>query len=64
LCQRIETALRSSWLDGDTAHGFKREYYARMGGDLKVLEGLYERINREVAWRKRQYGCGRTDATA
>lgn len=58
--KRIETAIRSSWLDSQTAFEFKKEFQYKMKKrDVKQLESLLVRINHEISWRRRTFGIDR-----
>jgi len=65
LSTRIENQLRNHWLDGDTAHAFKKEFhFKRSRNDVKLLEALLTKINSEITWRKDNYGHERRSAEA
>lgn len=69
VASRIETQLRSVWLDGETAHELKKEFYfkrrkAEETKNIKLLDALLDKINREISWRKRQFGDGGRSAEA
>lgn len=60
LSNRIETQLRNHWLDTETSRELSKEFHwKRKKNDVRTLETLLSKINDEIAWRKRTYGCGR-----
>lgn len=55
--KRIEREIRSSWLDGATAFGFKKELEVKAAsGNVRDLEYLLRKVTREVQERKQRYG--------
>lgn len=60
LSSSIETKLRNSWLDHETAFTFKKRFYwARSKNDVKILQAVYDDINKEILGRQRAYGVRR-----
>lgn len=57
--KRIEREIKSAWLDGGTAFGFKKELEAKVAtGNVRDLEYLLRKVTREVQDRKTKYGNG------
>lgn len=58
--KRIASEIKSSWLDGGTAFGFRKDLEAKAKtGDVRQLEMLLKRVVREVQDRKSKYGLQR-----
>ena len=54
--KRIGHEIKSSWLDGGTAFGFRKELESKAAtGDVRQLESLLRRVVREIQWRKEQF---------